>query len=123
LADSFDRTIRRELLPLAAHDLRDAAQAAVWLAEMRRRKRPTQALLYFARAVETGMVVSYWRPFSVHNEIGKAENKKSWLTKQKYVPRHHWDLHKRVGVLRNEVYAHVDKHSSRSVSYAHGSIT
>jgi hypothetical protein len=69
------------------------------------------------------MVVSYWRPFSEHNKLGKSDEKRSYLSRTKYVPRHHWELHKLVGQLRNRVYAHVDKHPARNVKYEPGSIT
>jgi hypothetical protein len=123
MADSLDRSRPRELLSLAAHDLRDAAQAADWLVAMRRQKEPTQAMLYFARAVETGMVVSYWRPFSRHNKFGEDAGKKGYLASKRYVPPEHRELHLCVRTLRNKVYAHIDEHESRNVSYVPGKIT
>jgi hypothetical protein len=106
----MDLSIPVDLLPLAAADMREAAAAATWLREFRRKKRPKPEEHYLARIVESGMVVSYWRSFSKSKKLGRLP--------AEYVPKERRDLHKRLQELRNKVYAHVDEHPFRTAKFA-----
>jgi hypothetical protein len=60
------------------------------------------------RALETAIVVCYWRPFSKSNKVGTIGHKWKTLTEAP-------NLHKEMRRLRNEVYAHTDITGAREV--------
>jgi hypothetical protein len=91
---SADPSIPVHFLPLAAADLREAAAAAAWLRAFRSQEHPATEQLYLARAVETGMIVSYWRPFSTINNLGSLPDK--------YVAAEHRELHELLHELRDK---------------------
>jgi hypothetical protein len=63
-----------------------------------------------ARALETAIAVSYWRPWSQSNTLGSLKGK--WLPKD----RTGLQLHRRLEQLRNETYAHTHRGAGRKAS-------
>jgi hypothetical protein len=63
-----------------------------------------------ARALETAIAVSYWRPWSQSNTLGSL--------KQKWLPEDSSGLqiHDRLEQLRNETYAHTHRGAGRKAS-------
>ena len=92
----------KESLILAAEDMDQAFAAAVAL------RTDTSGDETWTRALETAMAVSYMRPFTTG----------AWKLPAKYVPnaRAENELHRRLDVLRDKVYAHSDQASGRSAS-------
>ena len=93
LVQGFDKITR---FRLAASDMRLAAHAAAALVDASESNGPARL---FDRVIETGMVVTYMRPFLESNEAGLG---KSWR------PRDPADreLHEELDDLRNEYHAH-----------------
>ena len=58
--------------------------------------------------LETGIIVTYWRPFSKSNAVGSVGTE--WLPDTPRAAR----VHKRMGQLRNKVAAHTDLTSDRT---------
>jgi hypothetical protein len=81
---------------LAEADMRQVIAAADFLVES---GHPGGDL---RRALETAVVVCYWRPFDSRNKIGTLG--KRWTPKE---PRFRL-IHNRLRELRHEVYAHTD---------------
>jgi hypothetical protein len=63
--------------------------------------------VYLMRALETAIVVCYWRPFSASNKIGGLADK--WAPQGD----RHSELHRTLRNLRNQAYAHTDETSGR----------
>jgi hypothetical protein len=96
LKDQLDRLL------LASYDMRHASAGAKYLAAM---KINSDAL----RAFETGVVVSYARPFTRHG-VGQL-NRDEWAPEDQA----HRAVHCELIWLRNKVFAHTDKTDLREV--------
>ena len=76
---------------LAAHDMAQVAAASRLLLD------GTPANPALRELVETGIIVTYWRPFSASNGVGAVSSK--WVRE---APR----LHREMETRRNEIAAH-----------------
>jgi hypothetical protein len=92
---------RKQILLMGAIDMGHVIAAAKALQREHASETPDEPLI---RALETGMVVSYWRPFSPRNSAGRLREKDAYDL----------ELHELMKTLRNQVHAHIDSSSGRS---------
>ena len=92
---------RRNILLLGASDMDQVIAAAE---SIQREHRSTTQDLELIRALETAVVVCYWRPFSQSNTVGHLRESDA------EDPTLHADMKK----LRNQAYAHTDRSSGRT---------
>jgi hypothetical protein len=97
--DALER--RMTILLLGADDMDQTAEAAHAIDREHRSGNPNLQLI---RALETAVVVCYWRPFSQSNSMGHLRAKDALDA----------SLHKAMGRMRNSVYAHIDASSGRT---------
>lgn len=106
-----------KLLLLAAEDMRQAATAARLVKDLRAEAAPSMTLdqYHLIHVLETGLVVSYMRPFS-------SSRSKSFepLTRDAFVVAKWHALHDELKSLRDQVYAHIDDHPNRDASVTFG---
>ncbi|MHB8469017.1 MAG: hypothetical protein ACYDCH_04575 [Gaiellaceae bacterium] len=104
-----------KLLLLAAEDMRQAATAARFLKGLRVEtgETMTEDQYHLIHVLETGLVVTYMRPFSRSHSFEP-------LTRDEFVPTNWHALHEELKDLRNKVYAHIDDHPNRDASVTFG---
>jgi hypothetical protein len=100
----FDRLTR---FRLAASDMDSVARAAAGLVEAHDQRGPAR---YFDRVIETGMVVTYVRPFLETNEAGIG--RKWWPTDSADL-----ELHSELVELRHEYHAHAAHTPQRRLEF------
>jgi hypothetical protein len=89
------------ILLLGAIDMDQTAEAAHAIVVAHRSGNPNLQLI---RALETAVVVCYWRPFSQSNSMGHLRPKDALDA----------SLHKAMEQMRNSAYAHIDASSGRT---------
>jgi hypothetical protein len=98
--------LQRERFLLAASDMEQCAAAAVALEQLYETDGENTPLI---RALETGMVTCYARPFT------RTRGGARWLDETKWAPTVPRDsVHHGLIDLRNKVYAHTDAESGRT---------
>jgi hypothetical protein len=105
--EGYDRIAR---LRLAASDMTLVAHAAAGLIEARDQRGPAR---FFERIIETGMVVTYARPFLPSNEAGLGQR---WWP-QDEAGR---ELHEKLVDLRSEYHAHAEHTPQRRLEIMTG---
>jgi hypothetical protein len=97
---------RKEILLLGAFDMDQVAEAVHAIDEQLRSGNPNLQLI---RALETALVVCYWRPFSQSNSKGHLRPGDA----------HDAELHAAMKRMRDSAHAHIDKESGRSAGISH----
>ena len=92
---------REQMLLFGATDMQRAVAAAE---AIQREYESTTPVIPLIEALQTALVVCYWRPFSQKNTAGH-------LTDRDALDR---DLHRDMKTLRDQVHAHIDVASGRT---------
>lgn len=91
---------RKDILLLGAIDMEQVIEAAQ---AIQREHQTSEPNLQLIRALETAVVVCYWRPFSQSNTVGHLRDADAANP----------ELHAHMKTLRNKAHAHTDTSSGR----------